>query len=172
VILIPEVPYDIDVVAAAIRRRRRQGTNFSIVAVAEGARDRETQALYEAARSRRGDGDAPTRFRADADLAALDSVQADHALQLARQLEERTGLESRVSILGYVQRGGTPSAVDRILAARLGRAAVDLVVGKRFGVMAGTRPVPIEDVAAGRKVIPPDHPWLAAAREVGTCIGD
>jgi 6-phosphofructokinase 1 len=82
-----------------------------------------------------------------------------------------------VSILGYVQRGGTPSPIDRLLATRLGTAAADLVAAGTYGVMVaargdGTEAVPLEDVAGRRKVVPIDHPWVATARHVGTCLGD
>jgi ATP-dependent phosphofructokinase / diphosphate-dependent phosphofructokinase len=92
-------------------------------------------------------------------------------------LEKRTGLECRVSILGYVQRGGTPSAADRLLATRLGTACADLIVKRVFGVMVAARgddaePVPLDKVAGNRKEVPVDHPWIAAARAVGTCMGD
>lgn len=178
VILIPEIPYDLDSVAAAIRKRTRQGTNFSIVAVAEGARDRSTVAAFTDARRRRDQATSvEDRRQAEADLAALTSGQSDHAFRLAHELEARTGLESRVTILGYVQRGGTPAAADRILAARLGKAAADLVVAKEFGVMAASAgeswmPVALDEVAGKRKTVPLDHPWVATAREVGTSFGD
>jgi ATP-dependent phosphofructokinase / diphosphate-dependent phosphofructokinase len=178
VILIPEIPYDIDSVVKAVRRRTRQGTNFSIVAVAEGARDAADERAYADAEARREAArSADDKAAADAELAALDAAQVGGALRLARVLEERTGLESRVSILGYIQRGGTPSAADRLLAARLGEAAADLIQGRQFGVMvaasgSSTRPVPLEDVAGKRKTVPLDHPWLQAARHVGTCLGD
>ncbi len=178
VILIPEIPYDIDAVAAAIRKRTRQGTNFSIVAVAEGAHDRATAAAMAEARAARDQAlTDEARVRAEADLTALSSGQADHAFRLARALESRTSLESRVSILGYVQRGGTPAAADRILAARLGKAAADLIVAGTFGVMAaavgeGWAPVDLADVAGKRKTVPLDHPWVLTARQVGTCFGD
>ena len=98
-------------------------------------------------------------------------------MRLAKQLEELTHLESRVTILGYVQRGGTPSAADRILATRLGSACGDLIHEEHFGVMVaargdGTEPVPLERVADKRKVVPLDHSWLQTARHVGTCLGD
>jgi 6-phosphofructokinase 1 len=178
VVLIPEFPYDIDAVAAAIRKRTRQGTNFSIVAVAEGAHDRATaEAMAEARTARDQAMTDEARVGAEADLMALSSGQADHAFRLARDLESRTGLESRVSILGYVQRGGTPAAADRILAARLGKAAADLIVARTFGVMAaavgeGWTPVDLVDVAGKRKTVPLDHPWVLTARQVGTCFGD
>ena len=98
-------------------------------------------------------------------------------MRLARELEELTGLEARVTILGYVQRGGTPSVTDRILATRLGTACVGLIHAGKTGVMVASRgtdfvPVPIRDVAGGLKLVPPDHEWVHAARRVGTCLGD
>jgi 6-phosphofructokinase len=98
-------------------------------------------------------------------------------MRLAKQLEDLTQLESRVTILGYVQRGGTPSAADRLLATRLGSACGDLIHENIFGVMVaargeGTEPVPLEKVAGKRKSVPPDHQWVDTARRVGTCMGD
>ena len=98
-------------------------------------------------------------------------------MRLAKQLEELTHLESRVTILGYVQRGGIPSPADRLLATRLGSACGDLIHENVFGVMVASRgdrtePVPLERVAGKRKIVPPDHPWVEAARRVGTCLGD
>ena len=178
VILIPEIPYRVSAIATAIRRRVRRGTNFSIVAVAEGARSVEdAKALAAAeARTRRAE-DPVVRDAAKAEVALLETQHLGNTLRLAHQLEQLTGLESRVSILGYVQRGGTPSPVDRLLATRLGSAGADLVNAGASGVMvaargAGTEPVPLENVAGRRKLVPPDHPWVAAARQVGTCLGD
>jgi ATP-dependent phosphofructokinase / diphosphate-dependent phosphofructokinase len=178
VILIPEIPYRVENIAEAIRRRSRSGTNFSIVAVAEGARSVEDAAMLRSVEERLAATKAPTeRAAVKAELAALDAQHAGNTLRLAAELEALTGLESRVSILGYVQRGGTPSGVDRLLATRLGSAAADLVKASHFGVMVaaradGTEPVPIEDVAGRRKPVPPDHGWVIAARHVGTCLGD
>ena len=179
VILIPEIPYRIESVVRAIRARTESGTNFSIVAVAEGARDVETNLrhLGMVARRRAALSGTPDRSVADAELAAFDADHTGHSLRLARQLESLTGLESRVSILGYVQRGGTPSAADRVLAARLGNAGADLVQAGVFGVMVaalgdGTVTVPLEDVAGKLRTVPLDHPLVAAARNVGTCLGD
>jgi 6-phosphofructokinase len=178
VILIPEIPYEIDSVVGAIKRRTRQGTNFSIIAVAEGARDAAGAKAYDKVLERRAAArDGAEKAAIDAELSALDAEHAGHALRLARQLEERTGLESRVSILGYIQRGGTPSPLDRVLAARLGNAGADLVASGTFGVMVGasgdqTVPVPLERVAGRLKTVPLDHPLLATARHVGTCLGD
>jgi 6-phosphofructokinase len=178
VILIPEIPYRIESVVAAIKRRTESGTNFSIVAVAEGARDVETNKRYLGLAARRKATPAgPERAAADAEIAAFDADHTGHSLRLARQLESLTGLESRVSILGYVQRGGTPSPIDRVLAARLGNAGADLVAEGTFGVMVaaegeGTRTVPLELVGGRLKTVPLDHSLVATARNVGTCLGD
>jgi 6-phosphofructokinase len=178
VVLIPEIPYDIDSVVRAIRRRTRQGTNFSIVAIAEGARDQAGARAYHALIARRVEarGEAEKRD-VDAAIAAFDADHTGHALRFARQLEALTGLESRVTILGYVQRGGTPSPVDRLLAARLGNGAAGMVAAGTFGVMVAAdgehvRAVPLEDVAGRRKTVPIDHPWIETARHLGTCLGD
>jgi 6-phosphofructokinase 1 len=178
VILIPEIPYKVSAVAAAIRDRVRKGTNFSIVAVAEGARtidDAQALAAAEARETRAKDPVA--KETAAAEVRLLEVQHQGNTLRLAQQLEQLTGLESRVSILGYVQRGGTPSPIDRLLATRLGTAAADLVAAGTYGVMVaargdGTKAVPLDQVAGRRKVVPGDHPWIAAARHVGTCLGD
>ncbi len=178
VILIPEIPYDIRKIALAIRRRRAHGSNFSIVAVAEGALSREDAVRYNAARKRRAEARTQEdQIAAKAGIAELDRQHAGNTLRLAAQLEELTGLECRVSILGYVQRGGAPSAVDRLLATRLGTACADLIHQGIFGVMTaargdGVEPVPIQEVAGQRKSVPPDHSWVQTARAVGTCLGD
>lgn len=178
VILIPEIPYDITHIATAIRQRSRHGTNFSIVAVAEGAMSREDAAAFArvADHKRKAAGRAQKQ-RAKAELAVLVARHSGNTLRLSKQLEELTRLEARVTILGYVQRGGTPSAGDRLLATRLGTACVELIEDKVFGVMVaargdGVKPVPIADVAGKLKIVPADHPWINSARRVGTCLGD
>ena len=178
VILIPEIPYDVRKIAAAIRRRSEAGTNFSIVAVAEGALSKENAALFKAAKKRKDNAKSATaKAKAKAELAELDRAHGGNTLRLAHQLEELTGLESRLSIFGYVQRGGIPSSTDRLLATRLGTACADLIHQRVFGVMVAARgdgwhPVPIRDVAGNRKEVPTDHPWVQSARAVGTCLGD
>ena len=178
VILIPEIPYRIESIVDAIRRRTRRGTNFSIVAVAEGARNEADAAAFELAERRMDEARTPAdKEGASATVAALQARHADNTLGLAHQLEQLTGLESRVTILGYVQRGGTPSSADRLLATRLGNAAAELVATRQFGFMVAafgdqTRPVPLAEVAGKRRVVPLDHPLVAAARNVGTCLGD
>jgi 6-phosphofructokinase 1 len=88
-----------------------------------------------------------------------------------------TGLESRITILGHLQRGGTPSAADRILATRLGTACIKAIEKKQFGVMVAARGestelVPLEEVVGLRRTVPLDHPWVISARMIGTCLGD
>jgi len=178
VVLIPEIPYDVDIVSEAIRRRVRSGRNFSIVAVAEGATSRSEMTAVDALVERREAAtDKAEKRRAKEELKALEAQRTERTLQLAHQLEELTGLESRVTILGHLQRGGIPSAPDRLLATRLGTACADLIDQEVFGVMVAARgeyavPVPLEEVAGHRKLIPPDHPWIASARAVGTNFGD
>ncbi len=178
VILIPEIPYDVGVIARAIRLRSKHGSNFSIVAVAEGAMSRQDADAFNAARKRKDRAnDKVLRRAAKLDLAALEAKHQGNTLRLAKQLEELTHLESRVTILGYVQRGGAPSATDRLLATRLGTACVDLIHKGVFGVMVAARgdaaePIPLEQVADKLKTVPLDHPWVKSARRVGTCLGD
>ena len=117
------------------------------------------------------------RKAAQLDLEALETKHSGNTLRLARHLEELTKLESRVTILGYVQRGGTPSAADRLLATRLGTACADLIAEGVSGVMVAARgdgavQVPLEKVAGKLKTVPLDHSWLESARHVGTCLGD
>src|SRR5450759_2353257 len=111
VILIPEIPYDVKKIAAAIRKRSQHGTNFSIVAVAEGAMSKEDAAEFETTARRKVTAKTKTeKQRAKTELAVLNARHSGNTLRLAKQLEELTHLEARVTILGYVQRGGTPSA--------------------------------------------------------------
>jgi 6-phosphofructokinase 1 len=178
VILIPEIPYDVKKIAKAIRRRSDRGNNFSIVAIAEGALSREYAARFRALKARKAKARSEsTLARARAELAELDQHHAGNTLRLADRLERLIGLECRVTILGYVQRGGAPSAVDRLLATRLGTACAELIHKGVFGVMVaargeGTLPVPLDQVAGKRKEVPLNHPWIAAARAVGTSLGD
>ena len=181
VILLPEIPYSIDSVADAILRRMKSGKNFSIVAVAEGAMSLEEVGRLRAAEQRLQKAaerdDKKARKQAKETIRAMEARRGDHTLNLARQLEERTGLESRPTILGHLQRGGTPSAADRLLATRLGTACADLIDQGGGGVMVaargeGTEAMPLEEVAGRKKLVPLDHPWIESARRVGTNLGD
>ncbi|HZL42758.1 MAG TPA: ATP-dependent 6-phosphofructokinase [Verrucomicrobiae bacterium] len=178
VILIPEIAYDIAHIASAIRQRSRHGTNFSIVAVAEGAMCKDDAEAFSRAEEQRKKATSKSqKQRAKTELSVLYVRHAGNTMRLATQLEELTHLEARVTILGYVQRGGTPSAGDRLLATRLGTKCVELVHEKVFGVMVaargdGVKPVPIAEVAGKLKTVPLEHPWIESARRVGTCLGD
>jgi len=176
VILIPEIPYDLEKIAAAIRVRSKHGNNFSIVAVAEGAKSIEDAASFVAADRRKAKAKTvEEREYAKLRISELEAEHAGNTLRLARQLEGLTGLEARVTILGYVQR--TPSFGDRLLATRLGTACVDLIAKGASGVMVaacgqGIRTVPISRVANRLKLVPLGHSWISSARSVGTCLGD
>ncbi len=178
VILVPEIPYDTAKVAEAIRQRRREGKNFSIVAVAEGASSvKEAKILRTAYDKKRKAGSKEEKRKAQAKLEKIEGDRAGHTLRLSQQLEKLTGLESRLTILGYQQRGGTPSAADRLLATRLGTACAGLIDIGVYGVMVGIRgeqagPVPLEKVVGKVKTVPVDHPWVDSARRVGTSLGD
>lgn len=178
VILIPEIPYSVEKVAETIAARTARGSSFSVIAVAEGARDLEDAADLDAAELLARSAKTSEAARAaKTHLANVVDSQREHTFKLARQLEAATGLESRVTILGYVQRGGTPCAADRLLATRLGAAAADLVAEGHFGSMVaargdGTEAVPLSEVAGKVKTVPLDHDWIAAARKVGTGLGD
>lgn len=178
VILLPEIPYSVESIAETVARRRANGSNFSVVAVAEGARNVTDSASLAAAEALVRDADSPeTKAAAKQHKATVEASHRDNTMTLAHQLEEATGLESRVTILGYVQRGGTPNAADRLLGSRIGTAAVDLIEAGEFGVMVAsqgdtTMPVPLSEVAGKLALVPPDHPWLATARAVGTGLGD
>jgi 6-phosphofructokinase 1 len=177
VILLPEIPYDLDTVAAAIRNRVRNGKKFSIVAVSEGALPKDqAEQINAAEKARDNTKDKGARKKAKDKIARLQKENANHTSTLSRQLEELTGLESRVTILGHLQRGGTPSAADRLLATRLGTACADLIAQEQYGVMVASHgeiavPVPLIEVAGNKKLVPPDHSWVTSARNVGTSFG-
>jgi len=178
VILIPEIPYDIEKVATAIRRRSRHGSRFSIVAVSEGAMSIvEAKKYYKARAKREKAKTRKEKDKAKKKLAKLEHQRSDSTFRISRNLEELTGLESRVTILGYLQRGGTPSTADRLLASRLGTACIEFIEKGIYGVMVAARgdsaePVPLEQVVGKRKTVPVDHPWIDCARRVGTSFGD
>jgi len=178
IILIPEIPYDINIVAESILRRSRMGSPFSIVAVAEGALSKEVaKELAEMEKKIEKINNPEEKEKAKKEFKLARAIKESNTMQLAAKLEELTGLESRVTILGHLQRGGTPSAADRLLATRLGTACAEYINKGIFGVMVAaqgeeTRPVPLEKVVGKKKTVPPDHEWIKTARAVGTCMGD
>ena len=145
VILIPEIPIDMEEVCSVLKRRHDRGKNFSIVVVAEGAHFKEgTMVLQE----QKLDSFGHVR------LGGIGEI-------LGQEIEKRTGYETRVSVLGHIQRGGSPTAFDRVLGTRLGVKAVELVKNKKFGKMvalAGVKivDVPLEDAVKALKLVDPE----------------
>ncbi|MDX1690724.1 MAG: ATP-dependent 6-phosphofructokinase [Acidimicrobiia bacterium] len=178
VILIPEIPYETKAVADALLERKAAGSRFSLVAVSEGAVTREDHdRRRRLADARSESSDDEERAALKAEIASIESAQDDSTVRLSRDLQEMTGLQSRVTILGHVQRGGTPSPKDRLLATRLGTAAADFAAEGRWGIMVASRgdttiPVPLADVAGNRRTVPLDHPWLDSARALGVSLGE
>ena len=160
IILIPEIPYDVEQVAQCIRERDSLGARFSIVVVAEGARPRGGQmSLVQEAR-----GGQPERL-------------GGAGMRVARELEERTGKETRYVVLGHLQRGGAPTAFDRTLATRFGGKAVELLLTGQFGVMVANHPpdivpVPLGEVVGKVRTVPLDYDLIHTARALGVSFGD
>jgi ATP-dependent phosphofructokinase / diphosphate-dependent phosphofructokinase len=176
-ILIPEICYSVQSIADSILQRKAGGSPFSIVAVAEGAMSDEVRARHDELKTVTEGDDDDAADRAQEALDALHLGQRRSTEELADSLESLTGLEARVTILGHVQRGGTPSPADRVLATQLGTAAADAVATGDVGVMIASRDgvavsVPLEEVAGNRKTVPTDHPWVVSARRLGICLGD
>jgi 6-phosphofructokinase 1 len=197
VILIPEIPYDPEKIAQAILARSIGGKRFSIVAVSEGAMSisdyKELQKLQaEKEKQKEKDKDKEKKDKKEngekknknkekkvesSEVEVENTAMGARTIRLANQLQALTGLEARVTIIGHMQRGGTPSAADRLLATRLGTAAANLIRDNVYGVMVASHgdqavPVPLEEVAGKRKVVPIDHPWVESARRVGTNLGE
>lgn len=177
VVLVPEIPYNIDTIAESVLERRAGGSTFSIIVVSEGAMARETAEKVAAAREMKASDDADAATEGKRRLRELASARHGHTATLAAELEERTGLESRVTILGHVQRGGTPSPSDRLLATQLGTACADFIAQGKSSVMVAMQdnkcvPVPLEEVAGRRKTVPLDHPWIHTARDLGVSLGE
>jgi ATP-dependent phosphofructokinase / diphosphate-dependent phosphofructokinase len=160
VILVPEIPYDIEKVAAHIMRRDQWGARFSIVVVAEGA--------------------TPVGGALTLKTAARPGVVerlGGIGEQVADALQEMTGKESRSVVLGHLQRGGSPTSFDRVLATRFGAKAVELVRRGVFGRMVANNPpdivhIPLADVVGRTKTVPLDYDLLTAARSIGVSVGD
>lgn len=176
VILIPEIGYSLDDVAQSILNRQTSGSPFSIVAVAEGVKSATRMEKIAHLRADAETAEGPERKRLIAEAKRVESERRG-TVEIAHELEKRTGLDARVTILGHVQRGGSPSPVDRILATTLGTGVTDCIARREFGVMVASRgdgsvTVPLDDVAGRRKTVPTDHPWIESARDLGVCMGD
>lgn len=161
VILIPEIPYDIDRVAEEIARREKAGKKFSILAVAEGAVSVEEAAMKKKV------------FKASRAAMEYPSI----AYRVAKELEERTKHEVRVTVPGHFQRGGSPCPTDRVLSTRFGTTAARLIKKEQYGYMVALQqehivPVPLGEVAGKLKLVTPDCGAVLSARELGICFGD
>ncbi|KMY23197.1 6-phosphofructokinase 1 [Actinobaculum suis] len=178
IILIPEIPYTIEKCAEYIQRRADHGRPFSVVAVAEGAHNVEVARRLAAANELVTHAkNAEAKQAAKEHRRTIEANERDSSFRVAEQLEAATGLEARVTVLGYVQRGGIPDQQDRLLGTLLGGAGANAVAEGNFGVMIASRngeavPVPLAEVAGKDKLVPVDHPWVEAARNVGTSLGD
>jgi 6-phosphofructokinase 1 len=160
VILLPEIPFRWETVADVCRERYRRGKRFSIVCVAEGAKPEGGQAVVQ------------RRVESSTDPVRLGGI----GRLVAERLERLTGIESRATVLGYVQRGGAPSPFDRVFATRLGHRAAELVEAGSWGRMASWQKgrvtdIALEEASHGPRPVPPDDPLLAVARSVGTSFG-
>lgn len=160
IILIPEIPFKWSSVFDAVLQRST-GARFSIVCVAEGAKPEDGSLVVKEMDVKRTD---PVR---------LGGI-ADH---VGRRIQEETGLETRVAVLGHVQRGGSPTAYDRVLATKFGSMALETLSNANFGCMVSLRgtevvAVPLADVIRRQRLVPPDSQLLIAARAVGTSFGD
>ena len=173
VILIPEIPYSLDVIAESLIDRMRHGKYFSIVAVAEGAISKNEAEQRDKKRDDKKDKAKNKKKKGKEDVTSKRPV----SVLLAEHLEAVTGLETRVTSLGHLQRGGVPTPTDRVLCTQFGTKAAELVLNCEFGNMVAKRgqefiPVPLKDVAGKKRLVPVDHDLIKAARVVGTCLGD
>ncbi len=176
-ILLPEIPYTIDKLAESILERVSRGKRFSIVAVAEGAINREGANKIKAVEKKLNGAEGEQKAALKKQIKELDGAYRGSTIRMADELQKITGLETRVTILGHLQRGGTPSALDRLLATRLGTATIEHVKKEQFGIMVAvegdhTKPVPLEEVVGKINYVPPDHPWVITARNLETSFGD
>ncbi len=183
VILIPEIPYDLSIVAEHLRNRRKNGKRFSIIAVAEGVRSveevaQEAEALGDPEKKKKKKKEKEKDLPPEPEVGpgGVHLVQEPVASRIARRLQQMTGTEARVTSLGHVQRGGEPTAFDRLLATRLGTYAGQLLVDGVYDVMVAVHGtdvvgVPLSEVAGVKKTVPVNHPWLETARLVETSLG-
>jgi 6-phosphofructokinase 1 len=160
VILLPELPYEPEALVRTVQRRDSRGSRFSIVVVGEGAHPQGGSAVVLEELPGR-----PGHVR----LGGIGQ-------QVAREIEEASGIEARVTVLGHLVRGGAPTARDRLLGTRLGVRAAACVAAREYGLMVGWHrgevvKVSLEQVGGRTRKVPANSPLLAAARAVGTCLG-
>ncbi|MFH2054589.1 MAG: ATP-dependent 6-phosphofructokinase [bacterium] len=160
IVLIPEIPYDLEMVCEKLRERNRNGKRFSIIVIGEGAKPVG------------GEVAVARRIETSPDAVRLGGI----SYQLAHQIEGLTGLETRVTILGHLLRGGSPTPFDRLLGTQFGRAAVQLAAENRFGRLTVLRnnqfdSIPLQEVAGKIRKVPLDSPLLGAAMSLGMSLG-
>ena len=161
IILLPEIPYDIDKVIKDIKARTEKGKNFSILAVAEGAISKELAAL--------------PKKQKKAALAEMKYPSISY--EIAAQIEQATGQETRVTVPGHFQRGGSPDPYDRVLTTRFGVAAAQMIIDNNYGNMVALDndkvvAVPLSKIAGKLKSVPKDSEIIATARKMGISFGD
>ena len=161
IILLPEIPYDIDVVVDAINKRAKAGKNFTIIALAEGAISKSDAKLSK------------KELKAKMAKKTYPSV----AYEIAEKIQKRTNQEVRITVPGHTQRGGSPCPYDRVLSTRLGAAAANLILKKEFGYMVGIKngnivKVPLGEVAGKLKYVEPDSDIIQEAKMTGISFGD
>lgn len=162
IILLPEIPYDINVVVDALRERSRKGKRFSILAVAEGAISKEDASLTKKELKEKKKSGV---------------VYPSVAYELGARIEEMTGQEVRVTVPGHMQRGGEPCPYDRVLSTRLGAEAALLIKNKEYGYMVSVdhddiSKIPLEEVAGKLKTVDPACSTIREAKMLGICFGD
>ncbi len=163
IILLPEIPYNIDVIVDALDKRNKQGKKFSILAVAEGAISKEYAALSKK--------ELKSQMKKD------EKIFPSISYKIGKEIEERTGQEVRITVPGHTQRGGEPCPYDRVISSRLGSAAARLIIEERYGYMVGFRnneiiPVPLNEVAGRLKTVNPDSSIIREAKGLGISFGD
>lgn len=161
IILIPEIPYDINKVIQAIEERDKRGSRFTIIAVAEGAISKEDAKLTK------------KEYKEKLKKRTVPSV----SYEVAALIQEKTGREVRVTVPGHVQRGGSPCPYDRVFASRLGSKAGKMILEGDYGYMVGYKnremvKVPLEEVAGKLKTVAPDSSIVKEAKLLGICFGD
>ena len=161
IILIPEIPYNMKAISKKLEERHKVGKRFSIIVIAEGAKPKG------------GKLTVAKIIEASTDQVRLGGV----GLMLASAVETMTGLETRATILGHLQRGGVPTPFDRNLATRYGYEALKMAVEGKFGRMAAFQcgrvtSVPISKAIGKLKTVPPNHPFIKMARAIGTSFGN
>jgi len=178
VIIIPEIPCDVRKISDAILERSRSGRRFSIVAVSEGGISKDTVEFFERSKKvNQMNHQGEELEMVEQQLSKLENRLTGNTIFLANRLEKFTGLETRITILGHLLRGGDPTAADRVLATNLGTTCVHLIDQGIHGMMVARQngsivTVPLDQVIDKHKQLPLDHTWITSARQVGTSLGD